>query len=321
MSITQRAEQDQPYLSNQLVVDEAAPLPVGLAGHASGVVGGQVVVVGGTHWNEGATEKLWSKRTFIFDGSRWSEGATLPVAIAYAGYAHDASGLYIAGGNDGTADQRSFSRLTTNAKGDVELYAMQPLPAPVHGGGGVIIDGTFYIVAGYVEGRESTQFLSLDLLDPGARWQTLAGLPGSPRAYAGVASTDDALYVVGGYRETSAETFDVVRDVWRYRIRDRAWTCLGELPAPGYGWVAGGVDAHHLLLAGRCDRWIYDDIWLVHLPDLAVRRVGRCASPMSAGSLVHDGSAWYVAGGEPDARRRVRSDKVTRIALPPSPRR
>ena len=91
---------------------------------------------------------------------------------------------------------------------------------------------------------------------------------------------------------------------------------LGNLSFGGYCWSAQPVDDSHLLLAGRADGTIHDEIWLVHLPDLSTELLGHAVIQATCAPLAKVGPRkWWLIGGEPDSQKH-RTDRVTVISLP-----
>jgi N-acetylneuraminic acid mutarotase len=82
---------------------EGRPMPQGRASFAGGLLGGKLVVAGGTYWHDGV--KLWSDAVDLYDpaADTWRPGPALPHPLAYAASAcSEAGGLEVFGGHDGT---------------------------------------------------------------------------------------------------------------------------------------------------------------------------------------------------------------------------
>src|SRR5262249_47181912 len=109
----------------------------------------------------------------------------------------------------------------------------------------------------------------------------------------------------------------VFKDVFQYDPRANAWRTLGELPAAGYCWAALPLanDNHQLLVGGRADGAIHDDLWIVDLSNLSVRGIGRSVITQTCAPLVKiNSSTYWLIGGEPDGNKH-RTEKVTQIRL------
>ena len=91
--------------------------------------GGDLVIAGGTSWNEDV--KLWLKDVQIYHPAtdRWREGPSLPVALAYGPFVNSNDGLEILGGIDGqTAHRTSWKfEFFENPMGK-DWYRRQPTP-------------------------------------------------------------------------------------------------------------------------------------------------------------------------------------------------
>jgi hypothetical protein len=106
----------------------------------------------------------------------------------------------------------------------------------------------------------------------------------------------------------------VFKDAYSYDPAADQWTRLPDLPTAGQGWVAAEAD-DRLLVAGRGDTSIYDDIWLLDPAEGSVRGVGNLVVHSFGAPLVSVGPGrWWFIGGEPDAGR-SRTPRVSVIDL------
>ena len=74
-----------------------------------------------------------------------------------------------------------------------------PLPAPLSGGAGAVLDGHFYVAGGYGQSGAAMDGLwALDLRQPDAGWRSRAAMPSPVRGYFGLVACGGALYALGG---------------------------------------------------------------------------------------------------------------------------
>lgn len=302
------------------VVTEGPQLPQGRGSHAGGVVEGRVVVAGGSSWSSDRTTKHWLADCLVFDDKtkEWSPGPTLPHPIAEMMFANDDNSLYIAGGKDGQTVYADAYRVSVR-DGRLTSEPMPPLPVALSGGAGALMDGVFYVAGGYDAHGDMTDTLwALDVTRGGAVWRACAPLPLPRRSYAAMTACGGALYLLGGcvVENATNPTRQVFKDVLRYDPPTDSWKRLLDLPTRGQGWVATAVDDDHLLLVGRGDTDIYDDIWLVDVRDSSVHGLGSLVTPSFGAPLVRIAPrSWWFIGGEPDAKK-SRTPRVSVIRIP-----
>jgi len=82
-----------------------AAMPTGKGGQVCGLVGGKMIVAGGTWWSDENT-KHWTGDTYLYDPATdaWSDGPALPFPVSYGtGQSIDGK-LYVVSGSDGERD-------------------------------------------------------------------------------------------------------------------------------------------------------------------------------------------------------------------------
>jgi N-acetylneuraminic acid mutarotase len=300
-------------------VTAGVPMPSARGNHAGGIVGGKVVVAGGTAWNAERTTKSWLADSLVFDERQWKPGPALPHAVSEPAFASDAGGLYVAGGRrGGGAETNDAVYRLSSIDGQLRWNELPKLPTSVTAGAGDIIAGRLYVVCGSINDAPSNRVFALDVSKPQAEWVEIKALPGAPRMYPAVAACGGSLCVLGGMRTVEDAQgnrgLEVFRDVYRYDPKVDEWERLPDLPAGGYCWVAGAIDDKSLLLTGRADGAIHDDVWRVYLPDVRVQGEGRTVIPTTCAPLVRvDDYTWWLMGGEPDSNK-TRTNKVSVIA-------
>lgn len=311
----------QPPLNSMSVRAEEGPrLPMTLGSAAGATLDGRAVFVGGERWNAQRTVKSILPQIWVFDQGHWREDATLPLPMAECAFATDGKALYLAGGVKAVDHPTDAVFRLTWVQRHIRIEQLPPLPHPLDGGVGDILHGRFYITGGYVNGVPSNQTYCLDLANLSAGWRELAPLPATPRTFSALAACGDYLYLLGGLAGNESESNDTVprralSDVYRFDPAVNHWTAMGKLPVAGYAWSASGIDSNHLLLAGRGDGTMHDDIWIVSLSPLSARVEGHCVVASDCAALIRlNDTTWWLAGGEPDMNKH-RTDQVTVISV------
>lgn len=296
-------------------VTEGIPLPVewSRGGHAAGKVKGVIVAAGGTNWSKDKTTKYWLKNSAIFRDGRWIPGPDLPKPIAYSMYAHDNSGLYIAGGtSDGVSSLSSIYYLRSMDETS-NWEPLPDLPVAVSNGAGAILKGKFYVTCGSIDIEKTNKMWVLDIRKPGSKWSECQPLPGIGRMFPSLVACGKYLYLLGGLSETSPLT--PLNDIYRYDPAKNEWIRMKDLPIKGYAWVSQPVDSKHLILTGRADGSIHKGIWIIDLGDISVNEAGTLITPSTTAPLVSiSKKQWWLIGGEPDANKN-RTEKVNVIIL------
>ena len=192
-------------------VTSGPPLPDGRGAHAGGLVAGQIVVAGGTNWTADKQTKLWIQETLVLHDGAWRKGPALPYPGACGAYAHDASGLFIAG-TVANAEGISALRLASaeegrqaervlrlgDRNGTLHWEELKPLPAATTAAAGAILDGTFYVCGGINSEGLSKRMYALDTSNRAGQWRRCADVPGVARAFATLVAGDGRLYLLGG---------------------------------------------------------------------------------------------------------------------------
>ncbi|MHB9071403.1 MAG: Kelch repeat-containing protein [Sedimentisphaerales bacterium] len=290
-------------------------LPTPRAGHAAGIVGGKLFVVGGNNWSADKKTKNWLSGTYVFDNNLWQNGVMLPAAIADTMYASDATGLYVCGGSDGVQKLNS----TYLFKSPYILpTALAPLPLATNNGGAAILNGTLYVVCGATDNGLTNKMWRLDTKVQKEIWKECAPLPGPAREFPAVAACGNYIYVLGGViLQKEQPTMTVLQDTYRYDPVNDRWKKLSDLPCGGYAWSAAAVNDKYVLVAGRAyeNSNVSNNIWLVNINNMSVRNIGKLKIQACAAPLIKvEAKIWWYIGGEPDATRN-RTSQISIISL------
>ena len=296
-------------------VTTGTSLPMDLArgGHIGGIVDGNIIVAGGNNWSKDKTTKYWLKDAVVFNNEKWTAGPELPKPLAYAMYANDENGLYLAGGTeDGKSVSRDAYQLTSLQEG---WKPLPKLPLAINSGSGAILNGKFYVATGSTGKASTNKMYVLDLKSGKSQWQERQSVPGIKRILPSLVASGKYLYLLGGVSDDGT----ALNDSYRYDPENNKWTQLGDLPFKGYAWVSQSIDDTHILITGRADNSkpfaIHKDVWVLDLNDMSMKKTGELKGPTTTATLTKvKENEWWVIGGEPDNKLN-RTERVSIINL------
>jgi N-acetylneuraminic acid mutarotase len=307
----------QPDSSTALAtISEGPALPGGRGSHAGAVISGRVVVVGGTAWSDDRTKKSFLSDSLIFDKGSWEPGPSLPHAVAEGAFASDDHHLYLVGGLNGV-DKASVDvfELAFDDASQLRVNSLPALPIAQFAGAAAVLDGRLYVAGGYVDGQVTKRCWALDLNRREHGWMEIEPISAEPRAYSVLTAFPEKLYLLGGMTPVK-DSMRVFKDVLEYDPGSGTWRKVGDLPVSGYCWSSIPIDTPgELLVGGRADGQIHDDLWLVDLRNLAVRSAGSSVITTTCAPLVHVApDKYWLIGGEPNSNM-TRTPLVTEIQL------
>lgn len=176
---------------------------------------------------------------------QWEPAAAMPISTANAGVGAVDGKIYVVGGQDLDVFSLNFIVYDT-------VYAYDPasnswaqaarLPKALAGMAVASANGKLYLFGG----EESSGFFSDQTLeyDPAANtWRTRAPMPGGGRLYAGAATLNGKIYVVGGWPNLATlEVYDPATDTWATATPlTKGRHSPGVAAAPdGFLYVSGG---------------------------------------------------------------------------------
>lgn len=300
-------------------VTEGPRLPLAVAGHFGGLVGGVPVVAGGSSWSGNPKTKSWRRECFLYREEKWVRGPDLPYPLSDAAYAADARGLFAAGGTTG---ERATDRVLqlVDASPSSQWRELASLPQPVEAASGAVAGSTLYVVGGFTGGRASNRLWALDLDKPGARWRSAAALPAPGRAYSAFVNTGESLLLLGGFVSPPYEQkLAIFADAYCYDPSSDKWLEVKLPGLEGYAWTASLVGHRQIMLTGRVSPvgQIHDDIWILDLDRLSAKSIGRLVTPACCMPAIRmRENVWWLPGGEPDTQR-SRTDRTSVIQLQP----
>jgi N-acetylneuraminic acid mutarotase len=290
-----------------LAYSDGPSLPFGRAGHAGANLDGVVVVSGGTSWSDDKTVKSYLRETLKLSDGSWKQLSPAPDSFAESACASSNGELFVAGGQ--RAVGQPVSRAFKYSLATDRWIELDPLPVKVVAGAGVIRNGQFLVIGGLIDDKPSNRVFAIDTRDANAKWVELATLPVPGRAYAAAVAMGNTVYCLGGLAPDPAGR-TVYRDVLCLEPDKQNWELCGQLPAPGYCWAASEFDSHQVLVTGRADGAIHDDVWIVNLENLSCQSGGTLATPNTCAPLIRvNTSAFWMLGGEPSSNK-VRTARV-----------
>jgi N-acetylneuraminic acid mutarotase len=226
----------------------STPMPEPRSDYAAGVLGGKLIVAGGTFWT-GAKgnwiRKQFSASTHAYDpvSQKWEKLPDLPSPLATAGSAVVADRLFVVGGFTGAAVNRKVfvlelrdQRYAWKVLGEVPFDRVYPRA--------VAIGSMLYVAGGTTQfeprdptgtccsSKTATRTLSvLDTARPQQGWRDLAPFPGPLRFYFSVETDGRAIWMFSGiYQSNPTGKIDTFPDVVRYDVAANAWKPAKPLP-------------------------------------------------------------------------------------------
>ena len=303
--------------SATLVWEELPPLPVGIGGHAFGMIGDTLVVAGGAFNSRtgGSSEEVHILRP---GADAWQTVGELPAPRTGGVTVFTDDAVYIAGGDAlGTV-----IRLRLQGDELVIDSPLPPLPMPVIGPCGGLIGSTLIVLGGRVigpDGRGSylAKGWSIDIDSGSPEWTPIAPLPDIEPITAVSVVQGGELYLIGGYQLAIDPTRGQRNALYRYHP-ERGWSTQPADQSPGMIMGACAVGSSHIVVlegqmgaiwrlqqegrdVPRHDEHDYQDYAIVgayhtttdswatlgYHPSLSVFSVG----------MISDGRDVYIAGG------------------------
>lgn len=274
---------------------ELAPPPLPRAGCAVGVVGGELVVAGGTYWREG--RKFWSERVDTFDpvANLWTARASLPRPHGDVAALEHAGALFVFGGG---AEGAATSDVWTLRDNIWTAPANLALPAPRRSSGAAVVGGTFYLLGG-LSGTGSEFSLATSTVwaaKPDGRWESRAPMPGPARFNLSVGVVGERIVVAGGCAEERGAIRNL-DEVIAYDPSADVWTMLGRLPFASRAGC-GLADADGLLIFGGYTDKFEAGILRYDVPSGTTETVGRLPTGLAGAYFLRIGSQILGVTGE-----------------------
>ncbi len=226
----------------------STPMPETRSDYVAGVVGGKLIVAGGTYWTGSKghwIKKHFSPSTHAFDpeSQTWEKLPDLPVPLGCAGAAVIGGKLYVVGGYTGRQVNRRIFVLEKRPGGyawkDSGEFPFDRVYPRV-----VAVGSSLYAVGGTTqfEPRDPTgtccssktatrTLLALDTNHMEKGWRQLAPFPGPLRFYFSAESDGHAIWMFSGiYQDGPTAPITTYDDVCRYDLAGGKWENQPKLP-------------------------------------------------------------------------------------------
>jgi N-acetylneuraminic acid mutarotase len=245
---------------------ESTPAPSPRAGYGDGVIGGKLVLIGGTYWQ--GSKGNWTQKVFCgtvdaFDpvAQRWEALPDAPVTVGYPASATVNGEIFILGGvQNGTP---SADVWTLRKAGDHLAWARRGrMPEPRLFDAAATIGRTIYVLGGTREFEPfdskgtcctsrtaCTTLWSLDTSDAEAQWKVLTPFPGKPRWTQRTVAVGQSIYAFGGrYQARTEDPVSTYNEVWRYDVRGNHWSLVAKLPEVMQGSAPVAINGQIVLV-------------------------------------------------------------------------
>ena len=224
----------------------AATLPVvngkqpGVAGAASGVHNGIMLVAGGANFPD-SMPWLGGKKKYYDDVYAFrSQGDgqlkaldtifKLHRPLAYAASVSSDAGIVCVGGeNDMGISNEAFLLKWNEENKRVAISGLPSLPHPLTNACITANGRMIYVAGGEMQDVVSDSFFQLDLDDTASGWKSLAGLP-YPVSHAVLAYSGKSIYLAGGRKKNPESTSTFYKNVYAYDILKNKWAVKAALP-------------------------------------------------------------------------------------------
>ena len=233
---------------------QRAPLTLPRAGCAVGVVGGKLMVAGGTYWV--GDKKFWDTRVDAYDpaANRWQSLTPLPQPWGdAAAVAVDEAFYILGGGSDGVAQ----SSVHCHQRGAWSVVQRMALPAPRRSSAAAVVDGTIYLMGGLTgTGSDfASATATMWAAKPGEPWVDRAPMPGPARLTASVGAVAGKVIVVGGCTPEEGKVRNL-DDILSYDPQRNQWSTLGRLPFALRGACGLVIGNRLVVFGGYTDRFL-----------------------------------------------------------------
>jgi N-acetylneuraminic acid mutarotase len=293
-----------PALFSTLTWRERAPMPLPRAGYMAGLLGGKLVIAGGSYWKD--NQKYWSDRTDYFDADRnaWESGPSLPSARGDAACVTVKDSMYTFGGGQG-APTAEVWRLHKNAWSHLDG---SPLPEPRALAVAAELDGVVYLLGGLTKaGDYASATNRVWVWRPSASqsgWKEIPALPGPGRVSHAMAAANGKVYVFGGVTMDGSALHNL-DDAYMYDPGSRTWSTLTALPVARRAWWAQTVRNRILILGGYTADFTAEILEFDPATGMASKTDSTLPHPLADAKFVLAGKRLLAAGGESGVKVRA----------------
>ncbi len=251
----------------------------GVSAASCGIIDDKLIIIGGANFpyvpvSEGGKKRIYD---FIYStdigettGSnslKWVQSGAMPSPNAYSVTCNDAHSIYTIGGigNSGSLTDVYQISITDN---EVRCDSVMSMPFTLDNSSGTIIGRNIYIAGGNKDGKPTDGLFQLNLDEGTIR--TCSTIPGGPRVQPVCVSSEQKIYIWGGFYQmvdshgnTVIDSCTVHTDGWCYDISEEKWS---QLPAPHAedgteltlsGAVMTDLDDRYLMAVGGVNKDIF----------------------------------------------------------------
>jgi N-acetylneuraminic acid mutarotase len=281
------------------------------AGAAAALLGGELVLAGGTTWENNV--KLYIQDVQIYSpvSGAWRKGPPLPEGLAHGAFAQTPDTLEVFGGATGTAPSRKVWRLDADkAKWTHEDDA----PSDFVLGRAASAGGSTFVFGGgpdLVElHRASNEVWKRDAR---GQWSRVSTLPTGAVTLSAIAVAASRVYLFGGCRMPEPGKLFNLADAHEYNPANNEWRKLRSLPTAVRAASAIATGNGAILIFGGHGETFSPEVWAY---DVAADTYSR-QEPMPVGmgliEFVRFGSTLVGAGGEDKAKSRSARTLAARL--------
>lgn len=288
------------------VWEKLPPLPEPNGGFIAGAVGRDVLIAGGTKWENDT--KSWLRRICLFESRKreWRVIGELPEPRAYTACGPTDEGVWFAGGSNGQQPVDTLCRLDPDGRMH-RIAANQPAVVSC---GSAVLDGELWVIAGTGDqgkGEALTNACSvIDLRTGKAR--RIADLPTPGIVSAGAAACGGRVYVFGGASFDAASGSYLNRDsVFVWSAKEACWEKVATYPFVARGIAAVALDGTHVFVAGgyKNDQEEFTDAAFIFDTRKKEFRKTIALPCRAMTTLVKAGDHVYCLGGEDQKKHRT----------------
>lgn len=258
---------------------ETTRFPEPRSGYAAGIIGGKLVIAGGTYWTGTPghwTKKLFSATTQAFDplSERWEKLPNLPVPLGYPASAVVGNRLFVMGGYTGHKINREtfvleksggrYSWSVLQEKSPARIFASAVSQGKlIYLVGGTRLFEAFDAAGTCCTSNTATKSLFVfNTKHPERGWQKLPSYPGKARWLSTVAINGNSIWLFGGLFQGSLKSPATrFRGVLRYNLQKQQWSAMPPMPkqvASGQPLCSLAHDNLIFLFTGHKQVWQFD---------------------------------------------------------------
>ena len=232
----------------------------GLAGTYSGMIGNELVVLGGANFPkgypwEGGTKKFWKTLySYHFDSQEWEViDDFLPSALAYGISIQLPDGLLCIGGCNQEKCSDKVFLIQRKKTFSVDTISYPSLPVSLANAAGVLLDNKIYVAGGQesvFNEKSAFHFFVLDLGQKQKKWQILPCWPGASRGFSVCVALGKKIYLFSGRSYAPDKPITVLADGYVFNPQTSEWSILnGDYPVMA-GKAITYQDKYILFLGG-----------------------------------------------------------------------